>query len=293
MEDCALFAVARVDARSMKRDFHLEKYGKQFIIPELFIIYLSSFTSYFQNMSTKQIYVAAAAAILFLLASCGGSGVTLGPFPAISKTEGDAPFALVAPTSASPAGFIFTSSDSNVATIDGNMVTVKLAGTTTITAQQPRIGSYYATSTSTVLTVAPRVCTLPTVRENGQCVNLCVLPAVRQNGECVAPAPAAGSYVTHAQLAWMPTTFALSWNDANAFCTTSKINGLTGWKLASEFDLADLFTSGALAGQGWTLGKTWSSTSGTGTAAHLIVNLSTGASASEVNENKAYLTCVR
>ncbi|MFL6673623.1 MAG: hypothetical protein ACJ8LG_10070 [Massilia sp.] len=244
-------------------------------------------------MLKKQIYIAAVAAFLFLLASCGGSGVTLGPFPAISKTEGDAPFALVAPSSSSPAAFAFSSSDTNVATISGNMVTVKLAGTTTITAQQPRMGSYYETSTSTLLTVAPRVCTLPTVRENGQCVNPCVLPAVRQNGECVAPAPGTANYVTRGQLAWMPTTFALTWSDANAFCTSSKINGLTGWQLATEFDLTELFASGALAGQGWTLGKTWSSTSGAATGTHLAVQLSTGASAPELNDNKAYVACVR
>jgi hypothetical protein len=244
-------------------------------------------------MSTKQIYHAATAAILFLLASCGGNGVTLGPFPAISKTEGDPPFALVAPASASPAAFSFSSSDPTVATISGNMVTVKVAGTTTITAQQPRMGSYYATSTSATLTVAPRVCTAPQVRDSGLCVDPCVAPAVRQNGQCVAPAPASGSFVTSAQLTWMPSTFALTWSDANAFCTSSVINGATGWKLASEFDLMGLFNSGTLAGHGWTVGKTWSSTSAATAGAHLAVNLSSGASTAEVNDNKAYVTCVR
>jgi hypothetical protein len=244
-------------------------------------------------MSTKQIYLAATAVIVFVLASCGGSGVTLGAFPPISKTEGDPPFALVAPTSASPAAFTFSSSDPAVATISGNMVTVKVAGTTTITAQQPQMGSYYATSTSTTLTVAARVCTAPQVRDSGLCVDPCVAPAVRQNGQCVAPAPAGASFVTTGQLSWMPATFPLTWSDANAFCTGSVINGATGWKLGSEFDLMALFNSGAFAGHGWTVGKTWSSTSASTAGAHLAVNLSAGASTAEVNDNKAYVTCVR
>jgi hypothetical protein len=243
-------------------------------------------------MTIKKIYLAAVAAVLFLIVSCGGHGVALGPFPAMSKTEGDAPFALVAPTSSSPAPFTFTSSDPNVATISGNMVTVKVAGTTTITAQQARMGSYYETSTSTVLTVAARVCTAPATRENGQCVNPCIAPAVRQNGACVAPDPQAASYVTHGQFVWLPTSFALTASDASAFCATSKINGQTGWQLPTEFDLTDLFGSGGLAGQTWTFGKTWSSTPGSTAATHLTVNLSTGASAAEFDGNKAYVTCM-
>jgi hypothetical protein len=244
-------------------------------------------------MTTQRIQAALAAAAFFLLASCGGHGVPLGAFPPIQKTEGDAPFELVAPTSASPAAFTYSSSDPSVATIAGNVVTVRVAGTTTITAQQPKMGSYYATSTSTVLTVAARVCVAPTVRDNGLCVDPCIAPATRQNGECIAPAPAQGNYVTSDQQTWMPATFALPWSDANAFCTTSKINGAKGWKLATEFDMIQLSNSGALTGQGWILGKTWSTSSGATAASHLTVNLATGASASDASDNKAYVTCVR
>jgi hypothetical protein len=244
-------------------------------------------------MSIKRFLAVAPSFAVVLLVSCGGHGVTLGEFPAITKTEGDPPFALKAPSSASPAGFTYASGDTTVATIAGDTVTVRLAGTTTITAQQPEMGSYYATSTSTVLTVKPRVCTAPTVRENGLCVDPCIAPATRVNGECAAPAVATASFVTKDARTWMPASFAISWNDASAFCTGSKINGQTGWKLASEFDLAQLYASSLLAGKGWSLGKTWSSTSGATATSHLAVNLASGASGSEANENSAYVVCVR
>lgn len=228
----------------------------------------------------------------FILSACGGDGeLKLGPFPAMSKTEGDAPFKLVAPTSASPAAFAYTSSDPTVATISGDTVTVLLAGTTTITAAQASVGQWAATSTSAVLTVAARVCTAPQVRENGKCVQPCVAPATRQNGVCVAPAVTNTNYVTKGSITLMPATFIANWSDANTFCTTSQINGSTGWRLPTEFELVDLYTAGTMSGQGWALAKTWSSTvSGT---THLAVDLSNGASAPQVESNSAYVTCVK
>ena len=77
-------------------------------------------------MTTKSILALAASCALLLLAACGGSddGVPLGPFPALSKTEGDPPFKLTAPTSKSPGAFSYESSDQKVATIQGDMVTI-------------------------------------------------------------------------------------------------------------------------------------------------------------------------
>jgi hypothetical protein len=246
-------------------------------------------------MKTNQFFTLLVASLAVLLTSCGGGGsVTLGEFPAMTKSEGDAPFVLIAPTSASPAAFVFTSSDPTVATISGKTVTVLLAGTTTITAAQPSMGSYNPTSTSAVLTVQPRVCTAPQVRVNGTCMEPCVAPATLQNNVCVAPA-SAGSFVVEGSVTWMPATFIATWDNAKSFCNNTKINGLTGWRLPTEFELTELYASGLMNGQGWTLNKTWSANlSGSADAGtRLAVNLVTGASAADSTANMAYVTCVR
>lgn len=246
-------------------------------------------------MKNKRVLSFVLASVVLVLAACGGGGgVTLGAFPAITKTEGDAPFTLTAPSSASPAAFAFSSSDPTIASVSGSTVTVLLAGTTTITAGQPSMGSYNPTSTSAVLTVLARVCTAPLVRANGLCVQPCVSPAVRTNGVCVAPAVAGANVVTSGALTWMPVSFSATWADASAFCTTSTINGQTGWHLPTEFNLSTLFATGSMNGQGWTMGRTWSSTSGTGAvASHIAIDLTTGAANEQANDNSAYVVCVR
>jgi hypothetical protein len=183
-------------------------------------------------MTSKRILSVAVTGALFLLVSCGGhDGVELGEFPAIKKTEGDAPFDLVAPSSKSPAPFTFSSSDPAVASIVGTRVTVGVPGTATITAQQGKMGSYYPTSKSTTLTVEKRKGTT--------------------------------------------------------------INGSTGWRLPTRFELTTLVGSGALAGKQWAMLDTWTSDVGTAAKQHLAVNLSTSGSMSLADESKAYVTCVR
>jgi hypothetical protein len=180
-------------------------------------------------------------------------------------------------SSKSPAPFTFSSSDPAVASIVGTTVTVGVAGTATITAQQGKLGSYYPTSKSTTLTVAKRVCAAPTVLENG----VCVTP------------PATASYVTTGALSWMPTWFGRTWAQADAYCRGEKINGLTGWRLPTRFELTTLVASGELAGKGWTMLDTWTSEAGAAAKQHLAVNLSTSGSMSLADESKAYVTCVR
>jgi hypothetical protein len=245
-------------------------------------------------MKNKRLFSVLLATVVLVLAACGGGGVKLGDFPAITKTEGDAAFTLTAPSSASPATFAFSSSDPTVATVSGSTVTVLVAGTTTITARQPQLGSYNPTSTSAVLTVLARVCAAPTVRDNGLCVQPCITPAVRKNGVCVAPAVAAANVVVSNSLTWMPVSFSANWSDASAFCTTSSINGQTGWRLPTEFDLTTLFASGAMNGQGWSLARTWTSTGGSGVVpTHAAVSLASGAINDQANDNSANVACVR
>jgi hypothetical protein len=226
-------------------------------------------------MTTKRLLVLAAGFALSLLAACGGGdGVKLGEFPAITKTEGDAPFKLTAPSSKSPGAFTYSSSDQRVAKIVGDMVTVGVAGTATITAQQGQTGSYNPTSTTTVLTVKPRTC---------------ATPAVRENGLCVPPATTAG-VVARNGISWMPALFKLTWAEADAFCKNITYQGKTGWALPARSDLHDLAASGALSGQGWNLGDAWSATADTDKS-HLAVALATGDSTSLMNDNKLYVTC--
>lgn len=249
-------------------------------------------------MKNFGILSALAFVLAFILSACGGGGgLTIGPLAAMEKTEGDAPFALVAPTSESPAAFTYSSSDPKVATIAGNMVTVLVAGSTTITASQASTGQWSSSSTSAVLKVLPRTCTAPLVAVSGACVAACVEPAVRQNGACVAPA-GTGTFVTLKALRWMPATFTKTWADADAFCSGSTISGTTGWRLATEFELAELANSSALAGQGWVMAKTWTSTkadAATSGSTHLTIDLANPgvASAPHLDANSAYVTCVK
>mgnify|MGYP003483158344 CR=1 FL=1 len=230
-------------------------------------------------MTMNRLSALATVCVFTVLTACGGSddGVKLGEFPAISKTEGDAPFKLTAPSSKSPAAFSYSSSDTRVATIEGDTVTVGVAGTTTVTARQGELGSYNPTSTSAVLTVAKRVCEAPLVNENGQ---------------CVAPTSTAG-YVTSTGVTWMPATVALTWAQADAYCKNTKIQGTTGWKLPGRFELAALVDSGALSGQGWATSDAWSATAGSTADSHFAVNLGSGASNVFPKEDKAYVTCVK
>ncbi len=79
---------------------------------------------------------------------------TLGAFTVPAKLVGASPFTLTPPTSTSAGAFTYTSSNTNVATISGNTVTVKSAGSSLITATQAASGSYSAASTSATLVVS-------------------------------------------------------------------------------------------------------------------------------------------
>ena len=108
-----------------------------------------------------------------LLTACGGGddGVTLGPFPNITATEGDPPKAITPPTSKSPAIFVITSSNPQVATVsDDYMLTIVGPGQATLVASQPEKGSFNPTRTTAVLSVKERICTAPEVKKNGICV---------------------------------------------------------------------------------------------------------------------------
>jgi YD repeat-containing protein len=80
----------------------------------------------------------------------------LGAFTIPSKPLGANPFNITTPSSPSSGKFIFTSSNTNVAIISGNTLTVTGAGTATITASQFPTFNYTSSAISTQFIVTPR-----------------------------------------------------------------------------------------------------------------------------------------
>jgi hypothetical protein len=230
------------------------------------------------HTSMKSFLTLALAVVLsMILSACGGGdGPVLGTFPDLAKNEGDAAFPLTAPSSKGPGAFSYTSSNTEVATISGNMVTITGAGTSTITATQAASGSFNSSSTSAVLTVTGRPC---------------IAPATRQHGTCTAPATS-GTVVTAGGHTWMPVMHVDVWTNANSYCTTTTINGTKGWRLPTEFELTELRTSGAMKDHGWTLARTWSATAGALTGQRKTVKLDDGVIGDETESNSAYVACL-
>ncbi|MHA3789450.1 YDG domain-containing protein [Flavobacterium hauense] len=79
---------------------------------------------------------------------------TIANFNTMSKVYGDADFTLTATGGASGQPVTYTSSNTNVATVIGDTVTIVGAGTSTITASQDGDANYNATSLGRILTVA-------------------------------------------------------------------------------------------------------------------------------------------
>lgn len=238
--------------------------------------------------------------LLCLMVACGNpdQGPPLGAFAAITKTETDAPFNIVPPSSKSPAGFHYTSSNLAVATIAGSLVTIKGPGQSTITAAQDSVGGWGPTSASTTLTVTAVACSNSNeVRINGVCtpVPSCTAPATLQNNQCIPPVNNA-ALVHTSSLAWMGVSFSANWTNASAYCKSTTIAGATGdWRLPTTAELKDLVASGAIAGQGWTVGYTWSVDMGVASSVptHVAVDLASGATAERPDAAGAYVTCVR
>ena len=81
------------------------------------------------------------------------TALQLGTLADMNKTYGDAAFTLTKPTSASLGAFTYSSSNTNVATVLGNTVTIVGAGSSTITATQAAAGVYASVQTTAALTV--------------------------------------------------------------------------------------------------------------------------------------------
>lgn len=219
------------------------------------------------------------AAVAGLVAACGSpsEGPPLGEFAAIAKKETDMPFAITAPSSKSPATFVYTSSNPAVATIAGAMVTIKGVGQATIDAAQPAYESYGPTHASTTLTVSAA----------------CTSPATVANYACTAPASTASATTVNGRI-WARVLHTDTWAHAGDFCTGTVIDNVGNWRLPTQVELAELVASGAIAGHGWTIGSAWSSTAAGGAnGGHVVVDLATGATADRADTEVAYVSCVR
>jgi hypothetical protein len=89
---------------------------------------------------------------------------TIGAMSNVTKTYGDAAFAITNPTSTSPGGFSYASNAPSVISVSGSTLTVVGAGTATITATQAASGLYTSgtrTFTVTVNKLAPVVTSFP------------------------------------------------------------------------------------------------------------------------------------
>ncbi len=107
-------------------------------------------------------------------------------------------------------------------------------------------------------------------------------------------------YISQGGLTWSPNNTTVpapgytGWYTAKNYCTTQTINGQSGWRLPTQAELSSLYSSGALAGQEWTLGDTWSSTPhGTGGYDHYVVDLYDGDVGWDAYASNYFVTCVR
>ncbi len=92
-------------------------------------------------------------------------------FSAINKTIGDDPFEFFI-TSNSTGTFSYSSSNTGVATVSGNICTIHNTGTSTITVDQLAHGVFLSGHTSTLLTIYPDLCTAEEPCLNGgTCTN--------------------------------------------------------------------------------------------------------------------------
>jgi len=92
---------------------------------------------------------------------------TISNFNIPTKIFGDVPFTITAPTSNSPSEFTYTSSNTSVATIQGNIIKIISPGLTIITAKQSNILVFDLGIISAAFQVFPSISTNPTVLNGG------------------------------------------------------------------------------------------------------------------------------
>ena len=122
--------------------------------------------------------------------------------------------------------------------------------------------------------------------------------AVQSVAVTTAPTTTTG-YVTQGGLTWMPVTFSDTWANADNYCTNTNINGVIGWRLPTQEELATLYAaypnnsnSTVLADQAWILSFTWSSTQYSA-GIYNGIDLYWGGALMDFVRNPHFVTCVR
>ncbi|KHJ37007.1 hypothetical protein PBAC_27830 [Pedobacter glucosidilyticus] len=87
-------------------------------------------------------------------------------FSNVTRTFGDAAYTITAPSSNSTGAFTYSSSNTSVATVSGNTVTIVGAGTATITAAQAEDNNYISGSVTSTLTVGRASVTIIATAQN-------------------------------------------------------------------------------------------------------------------------------
>jgi hypothetical protein len=128
---------------------------------------LTSYTRPITNVGQFKFVAAPAGATVYLDNVYFWTAATLPTITGFSvpaKVVGNAPFTITDPVSNSTGAFSYTSSNTSVATISGNTVTITGSGTSTITAIQAAAGIYASgsTTTSLVVTYNPPAVAAPT-----------------------------------------------------------------------------------------------------------------------------------
>ena len=119
-----------------------------------------------------------------------------------------------------------------------------------------------------------------------------VQAAVQSVAVTTAPTTTAG-YVTQGGLTWMPNTVTNTWANANAYCTNTTINGVSGWRMPTQPELSALQASNAaMSAPGWALTGTWSSTQFSA-GFHYGVGLGNGNVVGVNDTVSIYVSCVR
>ena len=107
-------------------------------------------------------------------------------FSVAEKTFGSAAFAMVPPTTNGPGAFTYTSSNTDVATIAGSMITIVGIGTSTITAVQATTVNFFTETITTTFTVVPGISTLANflvpVKTIGDAAFSLVAPTTKSDG---------------------------------------------------------------------------------------------------------------
>lgn len=94
--------------------------------------------------------------------------------------------------------------------------------------------------------------------------------------------------VAQGGLIWKKIDFIKNWADANAYCNTTTINGLTGWRLPTKAELSAFYNSNVLKGVG---GVTWSSTPD-GSGSYYSISLNSGDVLWGPDRKVNYVACV-